>query len=365
MAASREQNLQLSHQEYDRRETVLESYPSRVQIGTDNRCNMRCPFCLASAFRQVGRVHLQDQHLEQNPLELFQRLVPYMKYWEFLSLTGPGESLINPRLPEILALIRGHTDCHIVVTTNGVLIDAKLARTLVDNRVQEVSVSLDSLDPKLYPKLRVNGTLKQALDGISHLQEASRQAANGRLEISLAPTFHRLNIEELPNFIDFAHRSSIPTVQASPLQVYREDWVEHSLLHFPKLTRQIASRAESRARELGVNLINNLRMVYVNRGRGPLGRFKPPEKIDFSTDPSTCRKPWDNLYVEPDGEVRPCCHQSPIYGNLYKTEFKEIWNGAEATLLRRQMVTGDLPDACRECYEFNRHDPSVMIQLLE
>lgn len=100
-------NHRLNDREYRKQKTHLESLPYHVQIGTDNRCNLRCDFCLAEAYREAGVLHIQDRKLQRNPIELFQKLTPYMPYWKFLSLTGPGESLINPRFGEILALNRG------------------------------------------------------------------------------------------------------------------------------------------------------------------------------------------------------------------------------------------------------------------
>jgi radical SAM protein with 4Fe4S-binding SPASM domain len=104
-------------------------------------------------------------------------------------------------------------------------------------------------------------------------------------------------------------------------------------------------------------------MVYVNRGRGPLGFLKKRETVDFPTDPSTCAKPWNSLYVDPDGETHPCCYLSPVYGNLFDTEFKALWNGDQAQALRKAMLEKAPPQACRDCYEFNRHNPAIMVQL--
>ena len=87
------------------------------------------------------------------------------------------------------------------------------------------------------------------------------------------------------------------------------------------------------------------------------------EKLDFPTDPSSCRKPWSSVFIEPDGEVRPCCYQSPVLGNIHTEDFEDIWNGERAQALRREMVSGDLPQPCRDCYEFNRHDPEIMVSV--
>ena len=74
-------------------------------------------------------------------------------------------------------------------------------------------------------------------------------------------------------------------------------------------------------------------------------------------------KPWSSLYVEPDGEVRPCCYQSPVLGNIYEESFEEIWNGSRARELRLSMIDRTPPQPCVQCYEFNRHRPEIMIAL--
>lgn len=358
-----EANQAANSEEYLAGKTTLASFPYQIQIGADNRCNLRCGFCLADAYRKHGKVHLQDQKLDRNPIALFEALVPYMRYWKVLSLTGPGESLINPRLDEILHLVRGNSSCDIVVTTNGVLINQRLTRIFLDCGVTEVSISLDSIDAQTFQQLRINGELDRAQRGIDLINQEKKLRGTDLPRLNLTPTFFKQNIEELPDFVDFAARNGVHQLQVSPGQVYREDWVENSLLGLPELTRRMAVKAEKRAKELGVTLINNLRMVYVNRGNPILRALRREEPDDFPTDPSTCLKPWASLYVEPDGEVRPCCYQSPILGNLYEVSFEEIWNGAPARELRRSMLERNPPDLCRNCYEFNRHRPEIMISL--
>ncbi len=358
-----ENNQYKNSEEYLAKKVELESYPWHVQIGADNRCNLRCPFCLAETYRKQGRVHLQDMKIRQNPLEIFQSLVPYMPFWKLLSLTGPGESLLNPKIDQVIRLVRLNSSCDIVITSNGVLINRRLAEIFLDCGVTEVSISMDSLDPEAYSRLRVNGKLEKVLRGIKCINEAKKQLGSELPRLNITPTFFKQNIHELPHFVDFAAANGIHQLQASPGQVYREDWLGESLLGIPELTRKITRQAEEKARDLGVKLINNLRMVYINRGN-PLKRlFRRDEPEDFPTDPSTCMKPWSSLYVEPDGEVRPCCYQSPILGNVYEESFEKIWNGVRAQELRRSMINRTPPQLCMQCYEFNRHRPEIMIAL--
>jgi len=359
-----EKNRDKNLGEYAERRTILDSFPFEVQIGADNRCNLRCGFCLADAYREKGMLHIQDRKISRNPLDIFKAIVPYMPYWKFLSLTGPGESLINPKLDQILRLVRDHSSCSIMVTTNGMLINQRLAAVFHNFKVDEISISLDSLDKETFETLRVNAKLEKVIAAIDLLNQGKGKSGSDVPKINLTPTFFRQNIHELPRFIDFALQRQINVVQASPGQVYRQSWVQESLLHFPELTRRLARRTERRAERLGVKFINNLRMVYINRGSRWLRLFRGSELLDFPTDPSTCLKPWTSIFIEPDGEVRPCCYPSPVFGNIYTQDFRDIWNSEEAQSLRQGMITGNPPKLCKNCYEFNRHKPEIMISLL-
>ena len=360
-----DENFSANTEEHAARKLVLESFPYEVQIGADNRCNLRCGFCLADAYRERGQLHIQDRKLERNPIEIFEAMVPYMRYWKFLSLTGPGESLLNPQLDRILQLIRENSACSIMFTTNGVLINQRLAAIFREFAVDEISISLDSLNKEVFESLRTNAKLEKAIGAIHLLNEEKRKSGKDIPRINLTPTFFKRNIHELPSFVDFAVEHGIHVLQASPGQVYRKTWVNESLLHFPELTRKVAEETEVKATERGLKFVNNLRMVYLNRGSRIRRWLRGKEESDFPTDPSACLKPWSSVFIEPDGEVRPCCYLSPVLGNIYEESFPEIWNGKAARSLRSGMVSGDLPDLCRDCYEFNRHKPEIMISLDE
>jgi len=362
-ASRAEENRNRNIEEYQARKIELDSFPWQVQIGADNRCNLRCAFCLADAYRQKGMIHLQDRKIWKNPINLFKSLVPWMPYWKMLSLTGPGESLINPKISQVIRMVSEHSGCDLVVTTNGVLINQRLTDIFLDCGLTEVSISMDSLDPGIYSELRVNGKLSKVLRGIKFIKDEKERRGSELPRINITPTFFRRNIEELPYFVDFASANGIHQLQASPGQVYREDWLGESLLGFPELTRKMARIAEEKAEKLGVRFINNLKMVYINRGNPLLKLFRRESREDLPTDPSTCMKPWSSLYVEPDGEVRPCCYQSPVLGNLYQESFEKIWNGEAAQALRQSMNDRNPPRPCVECYEFNRHRPEIMIAL--
>ena len=171
-----------------------------------------------------------------------------MPYWRFLSLTGPGESLINPKLDRILQLVRNGSKCALLITTNGVLINQRLAKIFVNFAVDEISISLDSLTKEIYEQLRVGAKFEMAIGAIESINREKRKTGTELPRISLTPTFMRKNVHELPAFIEFAQKHNIHHVQASPVQIYRRSWVQESLLHDPDLTRKMAERAEKKQR---------------------------------------------------------------------------------------------------------------------
>lgn len=69
-----------------------------------------------------------------------------------------------------------------------------------------------------------------------------------------------------------------------------------------------------------------------------------------------CILPWIHMYANADGKVLPCCvgdYNSPL-GNTHDTPIKEIWNSPEYRKLRLQMMSGEQPNVCRQCWAHER-----------
>lgn len=65
-----------------------------------------------------------------------------------------------------------------------------------------------------------------------------------------------------------------------------------------------------------------------------------------------CAMPWVHLNFEPDGKVVPCCltsYHNYYIGDLNTDTISEIWNSENQKKLRRQMMSGEIPDICKTC----------------
>jgi hypothetical protein len=60
-----------------------------------------------------------------------------------------------------------------------------------------------------------------------------------------------------------------------------------------------------------------------------------------------CYYPWKWLYVNINGDARPCCFSVLPLGNSLQDDAEKIWNGLSAQSLRRSLREGVLHSICR------------------
>ena len=67
-----------------------------------------------------------------------------------------------------------------------------------------------------------------------------------------------------------------------------------------------------------------------------------------------CVLAYTSIYVEPDGEVRPCCISAPFDKKLYWDDYptiNELFNAEQFKEIRRQMDEGITPRMCDVCFK--------------
>jgi cyclic pyranopterin phosphate synthase len=132
-----------------------------LRVSVTDRCNFRCTYCMPyDEYPWIPSAQVLT-------FEEIERLVTAFVELgvDKIRLTG-GEPLLRPgleNLVERLAHIEGLTD--LCLTTNGSLL-AQKAETLKASGLQRINVSLDTLDPEKFSRVRRRGDLQQVLDGI-------------------------------------------------------------------------------------------------------------------------------------------------------------------------------------------------------
>ena len=161
------------------------------------RCNLKCVHCYAHARDEEfsgelstseGKAVLDDLAAFGSPVILF----------------SGGEPLVRPDLIELAEYAVGK-GMRAVISTNGTLINRRMAGDLKKVGLSYVGISLDGLD-EVNDRFRgVKGAFRKAMDGITACRDAG-------IKVGLRFTMNRLNAQEIPGIFDLLEKHDIPRV---------------------------------------------------------------------------------------------------------------------------------------------------------
>src|SRR5471030_2232232 len=120
-----------------------------LRISVMDRCNFRCPYCMPKEhYHENYRFLKSQERLSFEEIVRLARLFASLGVRK-LRLTG-GEPLLRTNLADLIGDLTGIPGIEdIALTTNGVLL-AKHAVDLRANGLRRVTVSLDTLDQKIF-----------------------------------------------------------------------------------------------------------------------------------------------------------------------------------------------------------------------
>ncbi len=143
-----------------------------LRISVLDRCNLRCTYCMPEESLHGRGVFLPPHYLlSDGEIELLVRAFIGLGVRK-VRLTG-GEPLLRPGFTELvgrIAPLQGLKD--LAVTTNAVLLP-RMAEKLKAAGLGRITVSLDSLDEKIFRQMAGGrGTVQEVLDGIRAAEAA-------------------------------------------------------------------------------------------------------------------------------------------------------------------------------------------------
>jgi cyclic pyranopterin phosphate synthase len=123
-----------------------------LRISVTDRCNFRCPYCMpAEIYGYKYKFLNKEQILSFEEIERVAKIFVGVGVNK-IRITG-GEPLVRAGIPNLissLSQIDGLTD--LTMTTNGYLLPS-MAKNLKDAGLDRITVSLDSLDPKIFKEM--------------------------------------------------------------------------------------------------------------------------------------------------------------------------------------------------------------------
>lgn len=310
----------------------LEPYPTYFEIEVTTRCNLRCIICERTYWSEPNR----DMIFEE-----FKSIVDQFPGLKWIGPTGIGESFLNKDFMKMLRYVKSK-NVLVELYDNFYLIDKKTAKELVEMGIDKINVSLDAATKETYEKIRVGSNFERVTSNVRNLIQFKKEMNKSFPEIVFHYIINRLNIDEIPQYIELAHSLSGPekTTVLFTRMLHRFKEVADLFVEVPEETVQAA---EKKAKELGIKVAWNTDVPSI----------KPP--INHCTV-------WLMPFIFVTGHVIPCCNaneagrrdfqKAGALGNVFEQSFRDIWYGEKYRNFRRMLKQGKTPLICNDCAAF-------------
>ncbi|MBU3906158.1 radical SAM protein [Patescibacteria group bacterium] len=284
--------------------------PSTFLIETVLGCNLRCPGCSwgnKTIKRKSGSMSFEQYKIIADKIKPYAKRV-YLINW--------GEPLLNNDIIKIINYTSHFAKASI--STNAQLLTPELAEKLINSGLHDLIISIDGITQEVYEKYRKGGSVKKAIESLELLDQINKTNGN--------------KVKLIPQFIVFKHN-------------------EHEMEEFEKKCHQLG-------------LEPYFKEPYIQKNSGveisSIERYKRKHYKDLNTLRKVMRGCIDlksTMTILLDGTIVPCCYDSHgqiKFGNIFKEELLEIWDGSISTNFRKNLYNGNTPSFCvNNCLLYN------------
>jgi radical SAM protein with 4Fe4S-binding SPASM domain len=327
--------------------------PTLAVIEISSRCNLACVMCP----RSLGKSPSGGSG--DITLEAFDRLESLLPHLDDIVLSWIGEPLLHPQLGLILERVKAYR-ANVHITSNGMLLDDKMAELLVSKGLDGLAISVDAADEQLYRRIRRGGDLSWVQENIRRVQRAKRQHSSLLPRLRLTFVAIKENADQFLPLVQLADRLGIREVTFALVDDFglTEDYqaVYESL---PMATvRESFHQARQIARQKGISIgIESSARFYHTVGQPPESYhlrniyFQPLDRprVKALGLRRGCAIPWVQTFISHTGNVHPCCIADVVLGNIYEQPFEAIWHGQAYQEFRRRLKSTDPPEICWRC----------------
>lgn len=313
--------------------------PVHIQLEPTTACNLACITCPHEDYIKRAKHLTLDEFIR-----VFDQIKP-----EKITLSGFGEPFSNPRLPDMVRYAKDR-GASVNTTSNMTLINDKLAERIVECGLDLIKVSIDAARAETYKTIRGEDCHQKIVDGIRMITAIKKRKNINHPSIRFNFVVQGANFREMADLVDLAHEIGVEAIYFQPLELVGIEHLKEKIVG--DMTREGLlsefKRAYEEARK--VDLETNLSTLV-----GSFETFwKKYEEVGTQKDSRICLLPWFSTYITVDGDVRPCC-SFPInpeanMGNIFKEDFKDIWNGKKYRAFRKAIREGKRPyKICQNC----------------
>ncbi len=336
---SREENILLYRKSRMRNAADCPNLPLALLVEITSKCNLSCRMCNIHFDTRSGIS--MDEPLLKQTFELAgtaKTVTPF----------GLGEPLLRPDIGTIVGEYKSR-GAYVGLTTNGMLLSREVAKGLIVNRLDQLTVSVDAADPQLFAEIRRGADLNKISANIMALNDLKKSLNSAVPALALNVVVQAKNFSQLPQLLSLARMWEISFITFSPITVHSHihDIQHESLQPVPDNWSETLELCRREAESGGVSL-DMQRLLYILNGRPPL------ELYDGILP---CPEPFRFMGVRANGDIFPCCNwdvNDPIAstadtGSADVKQLQEAWHNPQWQSLREMIIQNRYPEHCKKC----------------
>ncbi len=307
----------------------LQPYPRYIEMEVIQAlCPLRCIQCEAT-------------YWDEKPIKLsFKDFKATMDQFDLLwaGNNALGDPFLNPEYPDMVKYIDDQEIPQEIYMTTFLLNNDDMRKFVDYKSFLLTKISFDAATSETYEKIRVGSNFDKVVSNIKALDKYKRQRGKHWPQLEFHYLIMKQNIHECLQFLDFI----------DSLDIVCSGVMFSRLLHYFPEIKDVYCDVPV---ELGQKLIERGKQLGI--------------PVYFNGDASACKPPAYNClqylmpYVFPEGTVVPCCNPNEAnmrwwqrensMGNVFKTPFREIWNGEKYRQLRQTLSAGNPVDYMPVC----------------
>lgn len=271
---------------------IDKEFPIQINLELSRACNYDCPFCARKESEKGTHIDTDLAKKIIDEAALGGRATVFaLHMW--------GEPLLNPKWHEIVSYIKKVNPKNgVTLTTNGFLLNDKNIDLLVQLGVDQIIVSLHTLDPDEY-KVRVGKDID----------------------------------------VDFV----VKNIEKLATEINHSQTLIARLFDDQELRSSYDKKLED-LRSLGIVIEDD----YYDNSAGQKNEWS---KIKANKR-WPCYHPWLTTTITVHGDVSICCVDAKMdlkIGNVEKTTLTEIWKSDLVEKMRREHLDNNFSDVCKVC----------------
>ena len=323
--------------------------PFCVNIDLTNRCNLQCLYCRWHS-PLLKKSTSSDQISTDFSFELFKILCEDLSRMgtSLITFIGTGEPLLHPRAFEFISFAK-EKRFEVKLFTNGTLLDESRIKTLIDLRLDTLSVSLWAGSPEEYKQHHPGSNAENWSQIIAGLQLLAKLKTERGTTFPLVELYHPIthfNVDTMDKIVDLTRTTN--SNKLSFVLASNTGWEDEKFSPLflksnqKKLVRSSLTRIRKQLKSFSVQ--HNVRWSFL--------RYRFDESAWRGLP---CYIAWNYAYIKSDGTVLPCQRCNISMGNLHDQSFYKTWNNAAYRAFRRTTLTREGIDSmaercdCRYC----------------